>query len=137
MQIQGDPPGYMQVPLRHHHIHFKVEIEWPVNYPVHTQEYVIFICLQTRLRKICLHFRCLFLKISNPTSKSCVFFVNVVVSCGRSQWPRGLRRMSAAARLLRLCSWWMLSGTVCLTTSTNYMSNNLPRMKNQRLPVQF
>jgi len=106
MQIQGDPPGYMQVPLRHHHIHFKVEIEWPVNYPVHTQEYVIFICLQTRLRKICLHFRCLFLKISNPTSKSCVFFVNVVVSCGRSQWPRGLRRMSAAARLLR--SWFRI-----------------------------
>jgi hypothetical protein len=24
-----------------------------------------------------------------------------------------------------------------LTTSTNYTSNNLPRMKNQRLPVQF
>ena len=35
------------------------------------------------------------------------------------------------------CSWWTLSGTVCLTTSTNYTSNNLPRMKNQRLPVQF
>jgi len=28
-----------------------------------------------------------------------------------------------------MCSWW--------TTSTNYTSNNLPRMKNQRLPVQF
>jgi hypothetical protein len=26
---------------------------------------------------------------------------------------------------------------LCLTTSTNYTSNNLPRMKNQRLPVQF
>ena len=25
----------------------------------------------------------------------------------------------------------------CLTTSTNYTSNNLPRMKTQRLPVQF
>jgi len=24
---------------------------------------------------------------------------------------------------------------LCLTTSTNYTSNNLPRMKNQRLPV--
>ena len=50
------------------------------------------------------------------------------------------------------CSWWTLSGTVCawqrpptthpttllcLTTSTNYTSNNLQRMKNQRLPVQF
>jgi len=36
------------------------------------------------------------------------------------------------------CSWWTLSGTVlCLTTSTNYRSNNLPRIKNQRLPVQF
>jgi len=34
------------------------------------------------------------------------------------------------------CSWWTLSGTVCLTTSTNYRSNNLPRTKNQRLPVQ-
>jgi hypothetical protein len=34
--------------------------------------------------------------------------------------------------------WWTLSGTVqCLTTSTNYTSNNLPRMKNQRLLVQF
>jgi hypothetical protein len=29
------------------------------------------------------------------------------------------------------CSWWTLSS---LTTSTNYTSNNLPRMKNQRLP---
>jgi len=35
------------------------------------------------------------------------------------------------------CSWWTLSGRVCLTTSTNYTSNNLLRMKNQRLPVQF
>jgi len=35
------------------------------------------------------------------------------------------------------CSWWTLSGTLWLTTSTNYMSNNLPSMKNQRLPVQF
>jgi hypothetical protein len=26
---------------------------------------------------------------------------------------------------------------LCLTMSTNYMSNNLPRMKNQRLPMQF
>jgi len=34
------------------------------------------------------------------------------------------------------CGWWTLSDTVlCLTTSTNYTSNNLPRMKNQRLPV--
>jgi hypothetical protein len=30
-----------------------------------------------------------------------------------------------------------LSGTLCLTTSTNYTSNNLPHMKNQRLQVQF
>ena len=35
------------------------------------------------------------------------------------------------------CSWWKLLGRMCLTTSTNYTSNNLPRMKNQRLPVQF
>jgi len=48
------------------------------------------------------------------------------------------------------CSWWTLSGCTVwegakgtfshcatLTTSTNYTSNNLPRMKNQRLPVQF
>jgi len=34
-------------------------------------------------------------------------------------------------------TWWTLSGTLCLTTSTNYTSNNLPRMRNQRLPVQF
>jgi len=26
---------------------------------------------------------------------------------------------------------------MCLTMSTNYTPNNLPRMKNQRLPVQF
>ena len=32
---------------------------------------------------------------------------------------------------------WTLSGTVCLTKSTNYTSINLPRMKNKRLPVQF
>ena len=36
-----------------------------------------------------------------------------------------------------MCSWWTLSGTLCLTMSTNYTSNNLPHMKNQRLPVQF
>jgi hypothetical protein len=35
------------------------------------------------------------------------------------------------------CSWWTLSSTLCLTTSTNYPPNNLLRMKNQRLPVQF
>jgi hypothetical protein len=36
------------------------------------------------------------------------------------------------------CGCWTLSGTVlCLTTSTNHMSNNLPHMKNQRLPVQL
>jgi len=35
------------------------------------------------------------------------------------------------------CRWWTLSGTVCLTTSTIYTSNNLSRMKNQRLPVLF
>ena len=27
------------------------------------------------------------------------------------------------------CSWWTLSGTLCLTTSINYTSNNLPRMQ--------
>jgi len=27
--------------------------------------------------------------------------------------------------------------SMCLTTSTNYTSINLPRMKNRRLPVQF
>jgi len=37
---------------------------------------------------------------------------------------------------------WKVDGRVdvfrlCLTTSTNYTSINLPRMKNQRLPVQF
>ena len=31
----------------------------------------------------------------------------------------------------------VVGGTVCLTTSTSYTSNNLPRMKKQRLPVQF
>jgi hypothetical protein len=35
------------------------------------------------------------------------------------------------------CSWWTLSGTECLTKSTNYKSKNLPRKKNQRLSVQF
>jgi hypothetical protein len=35
------------------------------------------------------------------------------------------------------CSWWTLSGTLCLTTSIIYTANNLPRMKNQRLPVEF
>jgi len=30
-----------------------------------------------------------------------------------------------------------LLGTLCLTTSTIYTSNNLSRMKNQRLSVQF
>ena len=32
---------------------------------------------------------------------------------------------------------WTLSGTVCLTTSTIYTSNNLSRIKNQRMTVQF
>jgi hypothetical protein len=40
-------------------------------------------------------------------------------------------------KVVSTCSWWTLSGTLCLTTSTSYTSNNLPRMKNQRLPVQF
>jgi len=31
------------------------------------------------------------------------------------------------------CSWWTLSGTLRLTTSTNYTSNNFPLMKNQCL----
>ena len=31
----------------------------------------------------------------------------------------------------------VVGGTLCLTTSTNYTSNNLPLTKNQRLPVQF
>jgi len=35
------------------------------------------------------------------------------------------------------CSWWTLSSTLCLITSTNYTSNSLPRMQNQWLPVQF
>jgi len=35
------------------------------------------------------------------------------------------------------CSWWTLLGTECLSTSTNYTFNSLPRMKNNRLPVQF
>jgi hypothetical protein len=35
------------------------------------------------------------------------------------------------------CSWWTLSGTLCLTMSTSYTSNNLPCLNNQRLPVQF
>jgi hypothetical protein len=39
--------------------------------------------------------------------------------------------------ILSCCGWWTLSGTVCLTTSTKYTFNNLPRIKNQRLPVQF
>jgi len=36
------------------------------------------------------------------------------------------------------CSCWTLSGSVCyLTMSNNYTSDNLPRMQNQRLLVQF
>jgi hypothetical protein len=31
----------------------------------------------------------------------------------------------------------MFRASLCLTTSTNYTSINLPRMKNQRLTVQF
>ena len=34
-------------------------------------------------------------------------------------------------------SWWTLSGTVCLTTSTNYTSDNLPRMKNRGCQCSF
>ena len=52
----------------------------------------------------------------------CIFYLIIKDSC-RSQWPRGLRRRSAAARLLRLwvripagawmfvcCECWVLSG---------------------------
>jgi hypothetical protein len=35
------------------------------------------------------------------------------------------------------CSWWTLSDTLCLKTSTNYTSKKLPYIKNQRLPMQF
>jgi len=75
MQTQGDPPGYIQVPLRHQHKHFKVEIEWSVNYPVHTQDCVILIFLETRLGNICVHFRCLFPKSTKLTSNCCVFLL--------------------------------------------------------------
>jgi len=40
-------------------------------------------------------------------------------SMGRSQWPRGLRRRSSAARLLRLCvrippgAWMFVVSVVC------------------------
>jgi hypothetical protein len=37
----------------------------------------------------------------------------------------------------RVASGRCQADVVCLTTSTNYTSNNLPRMKNQRLPVQL
>jgi hypothetical protein len=43
----------------------------------------------------------------------------------------------AASGFSYIKSCWTLSGTVLCLTSTNYTSNNLPRMKNQRLPVQF
>jgi hypothetical protein len=43
----------------------------------------------------------------------------------------------AASGFLYVEGCWTLSGTVYLTTSTNYTSNNLPHMKNHRLPVQF
>jgi len=35
------------------------------------------------------------------------------------------------------CSWWTLSGTTCLTTSTNYTSNNLPLMKTRGCQCSF
>ena len=35
------------------------------------------------------------------------------------------------------CGWWTLSGTLCLTTSTDYTSNNLPRMKNRGCQCSF
>jgi hypothetical protein len=38
---------------------------------------------------------------------------------------------------IQQCIKILLSGTLCLIMSTNYTSNNLPRMKNQRLPMQF
>jgi len=34
-------------------------------------------------------------------------------------------------------SWWTLSGTLCLTTSTNYTFNNLPRMKTRGCQCSF
>jgi len=114
MQIQGDPPGYMQVPLRHHHIHFKVEIEWSVNYPVHTQDCVIFIFLQTRLGNICVHFGCLFPKSTNPTSNCCVFLLTWLLAvrwtkCMQRQWlyvaPTSQIRTSATLVLTIIPRW--------------------------------
>ena len=57
------------------------------------------------------------------------------------QQPSTYETPEAASAVLG--SWWRavckhgIVKLLCLTTSTNYTSNNLPRMKNQRLPVQF
>jgi hypothetical protein len=48
-----------------------------------------------------------------------------------------LSKQSITLNCCLKCSLWTLSGTECLTTSTNYTSNNLSHMKNLRLPVQF
>jgi hypothetical protein len=43
----------------------------------------------------------------------------------------------AATWVNSTCSWWTLSDTLCLTTSTSYTSNNLPRMKNSGCQCSF
>ena len=49
-----------------------------------------------------------------------LFFIILLVSCSRSQWPRGLRRRTEAARLLRLWvrippgAWMFVYGEFCV-----------------------
>jgi len=56
------------------------------------------------------------------------------------QEPKTAQAASGFAYLegCRMCNCWMLSGSIrYLTMSNNCTSDNLPRMQNQRLPVQF
>jgi hypothetical protein len=54
--------------------------------------------------------------------------------------PPIIRSLNFHWQPLVLYTWKVVErvvGRQCLTMSTNYTSNNLSRMKNQKLPVQF
>jgi hypothetical protein len=80
----------------------------------------------------------------NPTMyKNCIIPYLYVAQHVSGETPPIIRSLKLHWQPLVFHMWKVAERVVggrcqaCLTTSTNYTSNNLPRMKNQRLPVQF
>jgi len=70
-----------------------------------------------------------------PTLEVCLYFRNVWSLYSRSQWPRGLRRSSAAARLLRLWvripprAWMSVCCECCVLSSRGLCDELIARLE--------